>query len=71
MYIHVYIDMSICQKKYRSFNKLLTFFRHQHLKMGKPWGNSESLFFTFSDYSENSTVHGVKYITDKVNFIDK
>ena len=37
-----------------------------HLKMGNPWGNSGSLFSTFSDYSENSTVHGVKYITDKV-----
>ena len=69
IYIHRYIDMSICKKKvyHRSYYKLLTFFRLQHLRMGKPWGNSGALFFTFSDYSENSTVHGVKYITDKVN----
>ena len=37
-----------------------------HFKMGRPWGDSGPLFITFSDYSENSTVHGVKYITDKV-----
>ena len=42
-----------------------------HSKMGRPWGDSGPLFITFSDYSENSTVHGVKYITDKVEIIEK
>ena len=42
-----------------------------YVNMGTECGNYRGLCLTVSDYSENSTVHGVKYITDKVTFINE
>ena len=42
-----------------------------YVNMGTECGNYRGLCLTVSDYSENSTVHGVKYITDKVTFMNE